>query len=631
MRQRRIKNVDDKLLSYEDLLIFEPECYLGKWKELFKNDGEIYLEIGAGKGDFICQMAKKYPEYNFIAIEGNRSVLYKALQKLAGKIDNLFFIPGFVDDVKEWFGEGEISGIYLNFSDPWPKKRLAKKRLTHRNKIINYFHILTQNGTIEFKTDNDEFFEYSLREAISQNITLSKLSRDLHKGDMAKNNVMTEYEKKFSSRGKSINYFKITKGDNNLKDGVFAALNGRDIPMEDKIFGISTRAKKMIEEKGKEAVINGTIGALLDDDGDLVVLSSVDKAVKMLEPKEYAEYAPIAGTSGYREAIKKAAFGKYIPNAYVEAVATPGGTGAIRNTIANYSDIGDRVLTSDWFWSPYKTIAGEIGRGIDTFELFDENRSFNIESFKANVKRLLRDQKKLVVILNTPAHNPTGYSLTLEDWSSVIEVLNQVDEERKIALLVDVAYIDFAGNEEEYRKFMPLLEGLNTNILPIIAYSTSKTFTFYGFRCGAMICMAKDKAVADEFLRVCSYSGRGSWSNCARAPQTVIEKIFNDRELLELVDFERADFREMLIKRGRAFEEEANRIGLKTVPFDAGFFISVPCDNPDEISGILEKEGLFIVPLDKGLRVSVASVSETKCRIIPKMIKDAMDKEKELF
>ena len=532
---------------------------------------------------------------------------------------------------KGWFGEGEIRGIYLNFSDPWPKKRLAKKRLTHRTKFLSYFNILNDQGTIEFKTDNDDFFEFSLNEVISQNIKLNILTRDLHRGEFLKDNVMTEYERKFSGKGKTINYFKINKGDNNLENGVFAALNGRNIPLEDKIFGISMRAKKMIEEKGNDAVINGTIGALLDDEGELVVLSSVDKAVKTLKPIEYAEYAPIAGTLGYREAIKKAAFGDYVTKRNVEVVATPGGTGAIRNTMANYSDLGDRILTSDWFWAPYKTIAGELGRSIDTFELFDENGNFNVKSLKANIKKLLKDQKRLVVILNTPAHNPTGYSLTINDWNNVIDVLNGVSDDRKVTLLVDVAYIDFAGDEKEYRKFMPLLENLNNNGLPIIAYSTSKTFTFYGFRCGAIICMAKDKDVSDEFLRVCSYSSRGSWSNCARAPQTVIERIYNDSYLLDLVDKERFEFREMLIKRGKAFEEEAKKINLKTVPFDAGFFISVPCDKPDEVSKILENKGLFIVPLEKGLRVSVASVSEEKCRVIPAMIKDAMNEQNELF
>ena len=143
-----------------------------------------------------------------------------------------------------------------------------------------------------------------------------------------------------------------------------AVQRGRKIPKEDKIFGISRRANEMIAEKGKDAVINATIGALLDDDGNLMVLSSVDKTFKALKPDEYAAYAPIGGTPAFKAAAIKAALGKYQPKGYVQAVATPGGTGAIKNTIANYSEEGDNVLTADWFWSPYGTITSEIGRGV---------------------------------------------------------------------------------------------------------------------------------------------------------------------------------------------------------------------------------------------------------------------------
>ena len=406
---------------------------------------------------------------------------------------------------------------------------------------------------------------------------------------------------------------------------VMAAKGGRTIPKEDKIFGISNRANAMIEKKGKDAVINATIGALLDDNGDLMVLSSIDETFRSLTPQEYAAYAPIAGIPAFRKAVVKAALGKYETKRYVEAVATPGGTGSIRNTIANYSQAGDKVLTSDWFWAPYGTIASEIGRGLDTFQLFNDERKFNIASFEQKVFELLEQQEYLTIILNTPAHNPTGYSLTIEDWESVVAVLNKVPAGRKVALLVDVAYIDFAGDEDEYRKFLPVLEGLPVNVLPIIGYSASKTLTAYGMRCGAMICLAPTEAIAKEFKSVGEFSSRGSWSNCSRAGQSVMARIYADEELLARVTRERAEIRDMLLRRGKAFEEEAKKVDLVTVPFDAGFFVSIPCDDPDAVASKLEEKGIFTVPLAKGVRVSIASVSEEKCRIIPAEIKKAME------
>ena len=144
-----------------------------------------------------------------------------------------------------------------------------------------------------------------------------------------------------------------------------------------------------------------------------------------------------------------------------------------------------------------------------------------------------------------------------------------------------------------------------------------------------MICIAKTPDIAEEFKVVCEYSSRGSWSNSAKLAQVILSRIYGDKELLEKVNEERARYRNMLLQRGRAFTEEAKKAGLVTVPFDAGFFVSIPCKDPDGISAELEKEGVFIVPLAKGLRVSVASISEEKCRRLPALIKAAMDKKAE--
>ena len=411
-----------------------------------------------------------------------------------------------------------------------------------------------------------------------------------------------------------------------MSEFILARENGRKIPREDRIFGISNRAKAAIAEKGRDKVVNGTIGALLDDEGKLVVLKSVDEVFRQLGPNDYAEYAPIGGIVPFREAVQRAAFGAHVPEGYTEAVATPGGTGSLRNVISNYSEPGDSVLTSDWHWAPYGTIAGEIGRKIDVFEMFTEEGTFNSTAFQAKCSELLAAQNSLVIILNTPAHNPTGYSLTEEDWDEVVRILsNEAACGKAIALLVDAAYIDFAGDEEKYRRFMPKLAQLPENVISIVAYSLSKTFTLYGARCGAMICVAKTPEIADEFKRVCEYSSRGSWSNTARVAQVILSNIYSDPALLSKVDEERKIYRDMLAARGRAFSEAAAECGLKIVPYDAGFFVSVPCDDPDAVSKKLEEQDVFLVPLAKGIRVSVASIPEEACRKLPPMIKAAME------
>lgn len=409
-----------------------------------------------------------------------------------------------------------------------------------------------------------------------------------------------------------------------MEELIFASQQGRIIPKEDKVFGINNRAKAMIAREGKEKVVNATLGVLLDDNGDIMVLSSVSEVFKNLEPKEFAEYAPISGTPEFREAVKKDALRGFVPRGFVEASATPGGTGAIRNAVANYTDRGDSILIADWYWAPYNTIAAEQGRKAETFTFFNSDRKFNYESLMEHACGLAEKQERLLIILNTPAHNPTGYSLTAEDWQNVKAVLEKLPAEKKITLLVDAAYIDFAGEEDECRGFLPVLEAMPENVLPLISHSLSKAYTLYGMRCGALICLAKTKEIAEEFKRVCEFSSRASWSNCARAPQVILSKIYDNPELKARVFEERRACREMLLRRGRAFEKAAAECGLEIVPFDAGFFASIPCPNPDEVSARLEKEGIFMIPLAKGLRVSIASVSEEVCRMLPAKVKAAM-------
>lgn len=401
---------------------------------------------------------------------------------------------------------------------------------------------------------------------------------------------------------------------------LMAALNGRSIPKEDTIFGINRRAGAAKDKFGADNVINGTIGALLDDAGDLIVLSSVAEAFSRLKPVEYAKYAPIGGIPEFRQAAIKAALKNYKPNGFVRAVATPGGTGALHLAAANYSSPGDAILTADWFWSPYKTIAAELGMSIATFTLLGDDGGFNAGGFISKVGEILKTQDRLVIFLNTPAQNPTGYSLSDQDWLKIRDGLASIHTKKRIALVADTAYIDFAGDEDECRSFLPIIEDMPENVLPIIAFSMSKTFTIYGLRCGAAICMAKNEEVADEFVRVCEFSARGAWSNSPRTGQSVIANIFDDPGMLAAVTKERAEIRQLLLDRGRAFTEAAESTNLPMMPYCGGFFVSIPCDDPVATSRMLENEGIFLVPLSKGLRASVASISKAKCEIMPEKV-----------
>ncbi len=391
----------------------------------------------------------------------------------------------------------------------------------------------------------------------------------------------------------------------------FVKENGRTIPVADKVFALNGRAKAATAAKGKDAVINAVIGALLDDNGDLVVMSSVMDAIKTLEPVDYAEYAPIAGTPAFKEAVQKALFGRFQPSGAVRVCATPGGTGSITNVIDNYSDFGDAVLTHDWCWANYRNICSEHGRTLKTFRFFDEEGKFDSADLEKQLNALAEVQDQVILMINTPAHNPTGYSLSLEDWSNVIRIVNAA--KCNVVLFLDVAYIDYAGEDDEVRAFMPLLADLEDHVLTIYGYSASKTLTAYGMRCGAIVCVAHDEETAEEFRRATEYTARSTWSNCNRSAQVVMGKIYSDPELLAKVDEERRGYRDMLLERGRVFEKTLNDHGVKCVPFSAGFFVTVACDDPAAVSAKLEEQDIFCLALPKGIRVSIASISKEKC------------------
>lgn len=211
MRQRKIKNLDEKLSALVRLQIDEPAQYKGKWSEVFGNENPIYLEIGCGKGKFVAENALTYPDRNYIAVEGQASVALRALEKAdAMGLDNVRFMMQFIEDIRDYFADGELAGVYLNFSDPWPKERHAKRRLTYSKKMQQYMQVTDkENGFIQFKTDNEGLFEFTLGEIEKAGLKMAEMSRDLHNSIYNEKNITTEYEDKFSLTGKNINYVKI--------------------------------------------------------------------------------------------------------------------------------------------------------------------------------------------------------------------------------------------------------------------------------------------------------------------------------------------------------------------------------------------------------------------------------------
>lgn len=213
MRMRKKKNGEQRLAACSALLLERPETPIVDPSAVFGRNTEVYLEIGCGKGDFAVGMAALHPDVSFIAMEKVSDVLVLAAEK-AGRAadsrpDNLRFIRGDARDLAAWFAPSSLSGIYLNFSDPWPKAGHAKRRLTHRAFLATYIELVKPGGILALKTDNAGLFDFTLEELAALGLEPFFGTRDLHASSEAEGNVMTEYERNFSSQGMPIHALRV--------------------------------------------------------------------------------------------------------------------------------------------------------------------------------------------------------------------------------------------------------------------------------------------------------------------------------------------------------------------------------------------------------------------------------------
>jgi len=212
MRLRKKKDAKAILQQQTDLVVLDPAKYKGNWRAFFGNDRPIHAELGMGKGLFISTMSVRHPDINFVGVDRYDELIRRASVKADAmwreaygrRPDNLALVLHNVEHLTDMFGDGEVERIYLNFSDPWPKKRHVKRRLTHPRFLAMYAKVLKPSGEIHFKTDSAELFEYSLNTFSDFGFRLRNITFNLHAGGLHPDHVMTEYEQKFVEQGKPI-------------------------------------------------------------------------------------------------------------------------------------------------------------------------------------------------------------------------------------------------------------------------------------------------------------------------------------------------------------------------------------------------------------------------------------------
>lgn len=397
----------------------------------------------------------------------------------------------------------------------------------------------------------------------------------------------------------------------------------------DTVFKIASLAKKAKQELGNDKVIDATLGSLYDEDNNLVTLNSFFNTYRNLDNSDYAKYSStFSGNFKYKEAIKNYVIGNSFKNLKERIVATPGGTGAISITISNMLSKDETIIVPNIGWTSYNIMAKENNLNIVQYKMFDDNNNFNLIDLKSKIKDSLNKQNKALVIINSPLHNPTGYSLTNNEWKELVRFINEDCDNKEVILLNDIAYIDYSYNLDTVKDYFKELDNLNSNALLVICYSCSKTFTIYGMRLGASIILHKDEEVLDELANAYDKSCRTYWSNSNNGAMTSISNVLNDNynEFIK----EKEQYINLLKERSNILLKEAKENELPIYPYKEGFFITIKVDNSikDKYHQELIKENIFTVQVNEGIRVAVCSLPTNKCYGLSKRLKDILNKVK---
>ena len=390
---------------------------------------------------------------------------------------------------------------------------------------------------------------------------------------------------------------------------LIAAHHGR--PGDDPIFALNKEASDR-RARG-ETIVNATVGALLDDAGKLAVLPTAARAVHEVPAAEWAAYAPISGLPDFLRAACDDLLGRAPAlRECAVAAATPGGSGALHHAIKNFLEPGQTILTTNYFWGPYQTLADEAERKLATFDMFAPDPAAALDRALGGI---LQEQKRALLFVNDPCHNPTGYSMNDDEWRGYLDVISAHAAKAPVTLLLDVAYADYGARDfrGELSRFEPLLDKVQL----LFAYSASKSFTHYGLRVGAIVACTPDKKERASIEAALGYSCRGTWSNCVRGGQRAIARLLTDPELSAAVKTERDELKALLLRRLAAINARAKDAKLRYPRYEGGFFVTVFCDDGPREAARMREMGVYVVPQKKAVRVALCGVSEPE---IPRLV-----------
>ena len=397
-------------------------------------------------------------------------------------------------------------------------------------------------------------------------------------------------------------------------------------PIVDNVFKIVNMANEAIAKKGKENVINATICSLYDEHGQLVALDTVFNSYNSLDNRTKAKYASsFDGNPNFREQVYNWVIQDTPMTLAHSVIATPGGSGAVSSTILNVLDNEQTLIIPHIAWGNYKSMATIANCDVKTYQMFDGD-AFNINSFKEVCREVMNKQGKVLAIINDPCHNPTGYSMTLEEWEEVIAFVNELSKEGPVIILDDIAYIDYSYDLKNSRQYMNAFNQINDDVMIVVAFSCSKTLTSYGLRCGGALILAKEQESVRSLEILMEKHARASWSNIPNAAMENFVKVTTDYK--DEFNEEKQKYVDLLRQRCDIFKTEADECGLVYYPYKEGFFVTLKIEDDELLTKFHEAmlaKDIYTIKVNKGIRVALCSLSIDKCEGLAFKMKEILD------
>ena len=420
----------------------------------------------------------------------------------------------------------------------------------------------------------------------------------------------------------------------------FLASHGHQKTGNDVIFSWLARYQQAAAA-GADAV-NGTVGALLNDDGTLAINTVVDEAIRQAPAPEFAAYAPLKGLPSFLDLAVTLALGEHrstldAMGVHAGATAAPGGSGALYLAASNFAERGDTVLLRDRYWGPYTGFLRGCGLGITTYPLLpSENQPatplLDLGAFEQRLEEMVSQQSTVMTWLNDPAHNPTGLSLPTESRYALLNAFMESatrNEHAGHTLLIDAAYHLYADEPHGWAE--TIAEALDAglpwpeNLLIVFAISLSKSHTIYGLRTGALVCLHPDASNIARLEDVMGVTGRQTWSAAPRIAQHVLSELHATEAGGMAWSEERDRLAALLTARRSTFIAACERLGVGVNPSHDGFFAWYECENPAAIAEACADQHVYLVPLTGGVRIGLCAVPESKVERVAQALARAVE------